>query len=289
MARPTRARPEAGLPALRRGGAVADLLFLYDCATEESSRLRPIAERLGITVQAASHAYRQLARRGLVEVRDGLYRPTVLGVSWLHASLGALADDLFDRQKRLPIVRSLRALAGVDLARGDPVRLELVEGRLTALRGRTDASRGRVGAGARAGELVEVGELEGILAIAPAEVTILTVPAARLGDPSLSGTLRRALTPRPPGLIGARGLEAIHLAERAGVAPVTRFAAGAAAAEAASLGVPSTLLVLDEELPRLLGELAGSGRPRVSVRPLSTGRVGRGRSRPRREPRHEGR
>ncbi|MCI4321195.1 MAG: ArsR family transcriptional regulator, partial [Thermoplasmata archaeon] len=65
-----------GLGALRRRGAVTELLFLYDLTTRDVPNLRGIAERLGVTVQAVSHSFRQLRRRGLVEMRRGLYRPT---------------------------------------------------------------------------------------------------------------------------------------------------------------------------------------------------------------------
>ncbi|MGB6443136.1 MAG: hypothetical protein WBF81_07555, partial [Thermoplasmata archaeon] len=67
MARSARPPPSDGLAGLRRGGAVTELLFLYECTTLEPTQLRPIADRLGLTVQAASHSFRSLARRGLVE------------------------------------------------------------------------------------------------------------------------------------------------------------------------------------------------------------------------------
>ena len=123
-----RPAPIHGLAGLRRGGTLAELLFLYDCVTEDSSRLQPIADRLGVTVQAVSHSYRRLARRGLVELRDGRYRPTVSGIAWLHRVLGGLAEDVFARQQRLHIIRSCRAVASARARAGDPVSLRLVGG-----------------------------------------------------------------------------------------------------------------------------------------------------------------
>src|SRR5579862_5778797 len=113
----------AGLPDLRRRGAVTELLFLFECVTREPTQLRPIAEELGLTVQAASHSFRQLAARGLAEVREGRYRATVAGVAWLQAALGLLREDVAGRLARLDIVRSTRAIAAARIAAGAVVSL----------------------------------------------------------------------------------------------------------------------------------------------------------------------
>jgi predicted transcriptional regulator len=259
----------SGLAGLRRDSTLGDLLFLYDCAAEGSTRLRPIADRLGVTVQAASHTYRKLARRGLVEERGDRYRPTVRGVAWLHRTLRALSDDVFARQQRLPIVRSCRAVAAVRVRPGEPVVLELIEGVLSARPGRGPGSQGRAVTGGPAGTLLEIGDLEGILRIPEAEVRVLTVSVRDLARPELVPAIERALTPRPPGLLGASGLEAFHLTSRAVSGPVVKFALGATAAEAAQVGVPSTIVVLDEDLPRLLDEFPVVERPRLAVRPVT--------------------
>src|SRR5712692_2922034 len=97
LPRPAPSALGGGLAALRRGGVATELLFLYACITGEIAHLRQIAEGLGITVQAASHAYRQLARRGLVEPHAGRYRVTVAGVERLHGALGDLERDVRER------------------------------------------------------------------------------------------------------------------------------------------------------------------------------------------------
>jgi predicted transcriptional regulator len=266
---PRRPRPDGqGLAGLRRGGTLAELLLLYDFATEEPTRLRPIADRLGVTVQAVSHSYRQLATRGLVERRAGRYVPSVKGVAWLHRMLRSVSDDAFVRQQRLAIVGSCRAIARRDLAAGEPVALELVDGLLTAGPGRPVGSRGRATAAAKAGELVTVGELDGILAIPPTSVRVLSVPSSELASPGLVARLARALGPAPPGIVGASGLGAIHLLGRARKGPFLRYAAGAAAADAVRVGVPATIVVLDEDLPGLVRELEAAGRPPLSVQPI---------------------
>lgn len=261
-----------GLAGLRRGGAVTELLFLYECTTLEPTQLRPIAERLGLTVQAASHSYRSLARQGLVEFQRGRYRPTVRGVAWVHESLGRLGEEVRARLDRLHVIRSCRAIALAPLSLGDVVSLELVDGLLSARPGRTGPSRGRVARGGRRGALVEVSDLEGIVPLAPAPIHVRTISDADLEDPRLAHRLRDALRGAPAGLLAAHGLEAFTALRGATERPIGRFAAAAEAQDASRLGVASTVFVLEGELPRFLAEFGGTNPPPLNVTPLPRGR-----------------
>lgn len=260
-----------GLAGLRRGGTVTELLFLYECATLEPTQLRPIAERLGLTVQAVSHSYRQLRRRGLVTVREGRYRPTVEGVAWLHETLRRLGDDLRERIERVHVIRSTRALALEDLAEGAAVSLELQHGLLSARPGGGGPSRGRVRQGGRKGSLVEVSDLEGIVPLTPAPISVRTLTSSDLADRRLGNRVRDSLPSDPLALVAAEGLEAYHALSNAGVRSVLRFAAGTACLEASRLGVPSYILVLENDLPYLLAQFAGPSPPPLEVAPLPGG------------------
>ncbi len=250
---------------------MTELLFLYECTTREPNQLRPIAESLGLTVQAVSHSYRQLRRRGLVTVRDGRYRPTVEGVAWLHETLRRLADDVRERTERVHVIRSTRAVALEDLAAGAEVSLELQNGILSARPGGGGPSRGNVPRGGRKGSLVEVVDLEGIVPLAPAPIRIHTLSPTDLADPRLGERVRATLPADPSALVAAEGLEAFHALSRAGRRQVLRFAAGSACLEAARLGVPSYLLVLESDLPHLLSQFAGPAPPPLEVTPLPGG------------------
>ena len=252
---------------------MTELLFLYECATAEPTQLRPVAASLGLTVQATSHSFRQLRGRGLVEVRDGRYRPTVDGVAWLHEMLAAVGDDVRARIARLHVIRSTRAVALRRLAAGAPVSLELDDGMLSARPGADGASRGTVAAPAEAGELVEVTNLEGIVPLEPVTISVRTLGVPDLKDPALARAIAAAL-PDGPGLLAAEGLEAFHSVRRATDRPVVRFAPAAACAEAARLGVPSTLFVLENDLPRVLASFAGPAPPPFEVLPVRRGRRG---------------
>lgn len=263
-----RSAERTGLAGLRRGGTVTELLFLYECATLEPTQLRPIAERLGLTVQAVSHSYRQLRRRGLVTVQDGRYRPTIEGVAWLQETLRRLGDDLWERIERVHVIRSTRAVALSDLPSGATVSLELRHGLLSARPGAGGASRGRVERGGRKGALVEVSELEGIVPLSPSSILVRTLSPADLSDPRLGERVRRSVPSDPTAVVAAEGLEAYHTLSGAVSRPVLRFAAASACLEASRVGVPSYLLVLEGDLARLLGQFSGPSPPSLEVAPL---------------------
>lgn len=256
-----------GLSGLRDRAALPELLFLFECATLEPKRLRTVAERLGLTVQAASHTFRELKRAGLAEVRDGTYRPTVAGVARLHGSLDRLAADLAERIERLHVVRATRAVALDKVAAGEPVALEMREGVLTARRARTGSSRGTVVRDAPAGALVTVEGLSGIVPIRPAGVRVRTLAERDVDDPELPAGLFAALPPRSE-LVGAVGLEPLQLLRRATDRPIVRFAVGAACTEAARLGVASTVFVMERDLPYLLAAFAAPDPPKFTVVPV---------------------
>jgi len=271
--RPSKSLRRGGLSTLRRSGAVSDLLFLFECETREVGQLRVIAERLGLSVQAASHTFRSLARRGLVELRDGRYRPTVRGVDWLHSALGSVRDDLAERLDRLHIVRTTRAVASAPIQKGTIVALEIRDGTLTARPGGGHGSRGRAHSSAPSGGLVDVGELEGIVPLPHGRLTVLALPADRLNEAALGAEVRHALTPISNGLLLAFGLEAGHVLGRAIPArsPI-RFGVAPAIIEATRLGVDCTLVVVDRDLPRVFEQLQGPDVPPVEFLPLSRSR-----------------
>lgn len=263
--------PGVGLLGLRRSGSVTELLFLYACATAEPTQLRPIADGLGLTVQAVSHVYRGLCRRGLVEIRDGRYRPTIEGVAWLHEGLTAIADDARDRLAHLHVVQSTRAIATTRIAKGSPVSLELVNGLLSARPGRSSPSRGIARAAAAPGGLVEVERLEGIVPIEPARISVRTIRDGDIHDPRILARIRAAI-PGPAAFVAAEGLEPFTLVHRAWTGSVTRFGVAAASVDAARVGVPANVFVLERDLPRLLARWTDARTTSVDVRPLGGGR-----------------
>ncbi len=272
---PSRARSvgpsDGGLSGLRRG--VSELLFLYECATQDVRRLQGVADRLGLTIQSASHLQSALRRRGLLDHRSGRYRPTAHGMAWLERQLTDLSTDVGQRLGRLKIVRVARAIAGQEVVPGASVHLEMVHGVLTAFPGPDGASRGVARTRARPGDLVEVGALEGIVPIPRGRVVVGVVPSRDPDRPEVRRAARALLREVPHDWTGAQGIEAIWLCRQIGAEPAHRFAVGAACREAASLGANSLAFVTDEELARFLEPMTGPEATAVELRHLA-GRPG---------------
>ncbi|MGB6501693.1 MAG: hypothetical protein WBG19_09940, partial [Thermoplasmata archaeon] len=229
--------------------------------------------------QAASHSFRRLSRAGLVEVRDGHYRPTVRGVATLHAALDRLGADVAARLARLHVIRSTRAISVETLRPGDAVSLDLRDGILSARRGSSGPSRGVVRDGGPPGSLVEVGQLEGIVPIEPAAVTIYSLAPADLKDPGLTARLRQAIRAAPESLLAAEGLVAFHALRPAAPAVPHRFAVAAACRAASTVGVPCLVVVSQDGLPDLLSEFSGPHPPPLEVRALPARSTARRRGR----------
>ena len=249
------AEPPVGLPSLRSPGRVSELLFLYETATRRHGRLRSIAQVLGLSVQAVSLLYRDARARGWVEEVDGTYRPTLRGIEHLHSAFGNLTVDLEARRRNLAIIRQCWAVAGEDLGPGEEVSLVMEGGFLRARKGRASPSRGRVLQRARQGDLVEVGELQGVVSLRPCPVEIYVLPESWSPRDPVPGRLSRALRQGSHGLLVAEGLEAYHVVEPLARTPPLRFGGAAAARDASQVGVPALVVVTQERLASLLKRL----------------------------------
>ncbi len=277
--KPARARgdPAAtpGLLVLRKAGRLTEILFLHEVATRTYGRLQPIAERLGVSVQAASFLYRRLKREGKVDLVAGRYRATMAGIDDLHHALSTLRSDVEDRMAQLQVVQKCRAIARGPIAKGDPVVLFMEGGLLHARAGLTGPSRGLATRTAQDGDLLEVDRLSGILSLTPAPVRCLVVQTTsgpRADDAADRRKLSQLLSEKPHGLLAAEGLEAVHLLRKVVHENFVRFGVAAAVRDAALLGVPVQVVVTDERLPPLLHRLSEPWPPlSVEIQMVSSG------------------
>lgn len=251
------AEDSRGLLTLIKPGRLTELLFLLELSTHPSGRLRPIAERLGVSVQTISLLHRKFRKEGKVAVVAGRYRATPAGIAELHARISGIRADLDARMAELQLVRECRAIAAAPIRKDEPVVLFMAGGDLHARPGNQGASRGVAARGARRGELVEVEQLRGVLPLPPARLVCLVVPASEIAYPArLVDRLRKALGAVDAELLAAEGIEAVHALRRATARPFVRFGVAAAARDAALLGVPAAIVVSDSHLRVLLQRLA---------------------------------
>lgn len=239
------------------------LLFLYEVTANRHSRLRTIAERLGMTVQRASQYASDLEREGLLTMGDGEYRATKRGVESLQGRVRELRSFIEQAGRATAFVETTSALAGTPIRRGDRVGLFMERGLLVAHAGKPSSSTGIAVQDAAKGEDVAVRSLEGIVSLRPLRIVIARLPPAqRGGSHAISIPVARKLLRRCRGfVVGALDVTGLVAARKLGLRPRIEFGVIPAAIEAAQRGVDVLLLVPEDRVAEAVHalEVANAG------------------------------
>ncbi len=227
---------------LRDLRASTRLLFLYEVTTNRHTRLRTIAERLGMTVQGASEYAHGLQKDGLLTFVNDEYRATKEGIEFVHDRYLELRSFVDRAGRALAFVETTAALAGGTICRGDRVGLFMEGGTLVAYAGRPSPSIGIAAHDATKGDRLAVRDLEGIVALHPGRIVVARVPAGHRTI-SLSKRIQRAARASVVAALDVAGLVA---SRELGLKPRIEFAAVPGAVEAAERGVDVLLFVPEE-------------------------------------------
>jgi len=212
-----------------------------------------IADAVGVTSQAVSEYIRELVDEGFVE-KEGRsrYRVTKEGVDWLlqeATDVRRFAEHV--TEDILGTVQEDAAIATDEIDEGEHVSLSLVDGLLHATPGGEGPATGVATTGAEPGQDVGVTGFEGVIDLEPGAVTVLQIPPVRAGgsrsvDPDVLG---EACT--DASLTVAAGVEAVVSLRAADVEPVTHFAPGEIAADAASRGLDVVVVTTTDDVGRV--------------------------------------
>ncbi len=223
------------------------LLFLHEVTANRHTRLRTIAERLGMTVQGASDYAHQLEADSLLVVADGEYRPTKKGIESLQGGVRELRAFVEQAGRSMAFVETTAALAGSAVRRGDRLGLFMEGGYLVAHPDRSSSSSGLAAEDAAKGEDVAVRNLEGIVTLRPGRITIARVPPTLGGGSKRIAPLNaKKVARRAHGVVAAMEVPGLTAARRLGLKPRIEFAVLQGALEAAERGVDVLLLVPEE-------------------------------------------
>lgn len=246
------------------------LLLLLEVHNHRHARLRTLADRLDITVQAVSDYLKRLTNEGLVESAGGAWRPTKKGTALLHDTMRDLRRFVDESLGRLRIIEETYALADRRLHAEQEVGLYMRDGRLYAGPPRGLPSRGRARTEAEAGHLVLVGELKGMMRLEPAPLTLLVHPDFPTG--AALERARREVRRGPTGprrrLVAAHGLTSLAWIQALGLEAHLEFAAAAAAQDAAARGVPVLYFVPRPEAAALEASVRAEAAQRNAPLPL---------------------
>jgi predicted transcriptional regulator len=251
------------------------LLVLLELHNHRHSKLKSLAERLDVTVQAVSDYLKRLSNEGLVEHVGGAWRPTKRGTAVLHETVIDLRRFVDDSMKHLRIIDETFALAERRVHAEQEVGLTMKDGRLHAGPARPGASRGVARTEADAGQLLLVGDLNGLLDLHPAPIQLLGHPDFPEGA-ALEHARRetkRATESRERVLIAAHALTSLAWVWALGLEVDLEFASLAAAQEAAERGVPVLYFVPEDERAACEARIAASTADRSEPVPVRSVRL----------------
>jgi len=223
------------------------VLFLQEISMNRHTRLRTIAERLGMTVQGASDYARRLEADGLLVVADGEYRPTKKGIAFLQNGIRELRAFVEQAGRSIAFVETTAALAGAAVRRGERLGLFMQGGYLMAYPGRPSSSTGVAAEDAAKGDGVAVRALEGIVTLHPGRVTVVRIgstPSA-LGK-ATPAAIRKVVQRARGALVATVDVAGLAAARRLGLRPRIEFGVLPAVVEAAERGVRIVLLVPEQ-------------------------------------------
>lgn len=182
-----------------------ELLILVEVLQTPSARLKDIADKLDITVQAVSQYVSEMKREGLLREQAGSLRPTRKGMQLAQEHFTGVKSQVDSILRRISVIDRCVAIAGKGIEKGKPVGLIMEDGMLMAFPGRKAASTGIALEAADEGDDVLVGQLEGIVDLELGDLLIVEAPAPADGGSKAADIerVRAKVEEFSPGLLVA--------------------------------------------------------------------------------------
>lgn len=233
------------------------LLILLEITTGRHTKLKTIAEKLGITIQGISEYLRSMVKDGLVMHVRGEYRATNKGVELLHQNFLEIKDFVDESMKKLSIVNVCTAIAGSNIKKGDKVGLFMEKGKLTAYPNKKASSMGVAISSAKQGEDVGIKDLEGIVALKPGKLWIVELPSIGAGG-SQNVSLKKAkelCQKTKCDRIAALDIVALSLIKKLNLKCNIEFAVTEASIEALQKGLSVIVFGSEDEISRFISKV----------------------------------
>lgn len=239
-------------------------------ALQPTIRQKEIADRVGVTPQAVSEHIKELTADGSIKFdKRGQYEVTKAGIEliieWtneLNNYIRHVSEDVVGK------VAIWTAIAQDDLNERTPVSLSMRDGVLYAASSAsfatTPPASGITIGSARKGDDVGVENLQGIIPMDRAQVTIAIVPRIqRGGSAAVDLKLLKRITVNKP--VAVLGLEALVSARKAGITPFMQYGVIEGITEAAFRGLSTVVVAVDELAPPLVARLISHDVPHHTV------------------------
>jgi putative transcriptional regulator len=226
-------------------------------AHQPNIQQKDIAPRLGITSQAVSEYIRELIKDGWLSSEGrSRYKVTNEGVDWILQMSRQLHSYAWFVSKAVADISTTTAIAHSDLSAGQSASLFMKDGLLFA--SHVISHRGAKGitvTEAKKGQDVGIRNIEGVIRLEPAKVTIGKVPNVQDGGSGRTDSTRLEKEVKKARLVGVIGTEALVALAQIGVKPDYLHGVREAAIEAAYCGLPFLVVCSEDNVSILVQRL----------------------------------
>jgi putative transcriptional regulator len=226
-------------------------------AHQPNIQQKDIAPRLGITSQAVSEYIRELIKDGWLSSEGrSRYKVTREGVDWILQMSRQLHSYAWFVSKAVADISTTTAIADTDLSIGQPASLYMKDGLLFASGViRAKGAKGITVTEAKKGQDVGIRNIEGVIKLEPAKVTIGKVPNVQDGGSRSTDLARLKREIKKAQLVGALGTEALVALMQIGVKPDYVHGVREAAIEAAYCSLPFLVVCSADKVSILVPRL----------------------------------
>jgi putative transcriptional regulator len=226
-------------------------------AHQPNIQQKDIAPRLSITSQAVSEYIREMLKDGWLSSEGrSRYKVTKEGVDWILQMSRQLHSYTWLVSKVVADLSTTTAIADSNLSVGQRASLYMKHGLLFASDAiGAEGARGTTVTEAKKGQDVGIRNVEGVIKLEPAKVTIGKVPNVQDGGSQSTDMVRLKRQLRRADLIGTLGTEALVALKRISVKPDYIHGVQEAAVEAAYCGLPFLVVCSEDRVPILIQRL----------------------------------
>jgi len=202
------------------------LLILLEIATGNYTKLDQIAERVNITKQAVSDYVKKMRSEGMINVNNGYYRVTPLGIDFLFEKIDEIEKYINEKKKKLQMIEVFSAIAGSNIRKGSKVALLMENGFLYAYARKKSSCHAIAIEDAQKGEDVGLTNAEGIIDMRVGKIFLAMLPPATGGGSKSVDyeKLKNAIKKANPDRVASMDVVGKIALKKIGVKPSFEFA-----------------------------------------------------------------
>ena len=245
------------MQVLRDLRSFTKILILIELKKQPRLKLRNLASKLDITVQAVSEYLKIMMNDNLIEKVNDEHRLTQIGVEFLHYNITSLKKFVDDNIHDLNIINVCTAVSHKKLKKGAIVGLIMRNGQLATTDNTGEGSKGTVLYDVDSASDVAIYNLNGIVDFSRGELFLIELPSSISGGSSLIDLKKiRKLIPKSSTVkLAAGDLVSVTVLNKIDRTPDIQFAPLSGSMEAVNKGITVKFLTSTDLLPNIISEI----------------------------------